>query len=114
MADCIPNYKDAVWSFYRYEPSVAGAVIFCILFGITSGLHAFQMYTTRTWYLTALVIGGLCKSRTSDIHCIRFSFRTTLMDPRAKANASDTSLVRSMQRRNPAAGVSDPTSRRTS
>ncbi|KAK7699468.1 hypothetical protein SLS64_011606 [Diaporthe eres] len=61
MADCIPNYKDAVWSFYRYEPSVAGAVIFCILLGITSGLHAFQMYTTRTWYLIALVVGGLCE-----------------------------------------------------
>ncbi|KAL2280203.1 hypothetical protein FJTKL_12670 [Diaporthe vaccinii] len=61
MADCIPHYKDAVWSFYRYEPSVAGAVIFCILFGITSGLHAFQMYKTRTWYLVALVIGGLCE-----------------------------------------------------
>lgn len=61
MERCIPNYKDAVWSYYRYEPSTGGAVIFCILFGITSGLHAFQLYATRTWYLTALVVGGLCK-----------------------------------------------------
>lgn len=63
MADCIPNYKDAAWSFYRYEPSVAGAVIFCILFGITPGQHAFQIYKTQAWYFTALVIGGLYKSR---------------------------------------------------
>lgn len=66
MADCIPDYKDAVWSFYRYEPSIAGAVIFCILLGLTSGLHAFQLYTTRTWYLSALVVGGLCEFPSSD------------------------------------------------
>lgn len=74
MAKCIPNYKDAVWSYYRYEPSLAGAIIFCLLFGFASGIHAFQMYTTRTWYLTALVIGGLCKLRIRDIQSIIFFF----------------------------------------
>jgi hypothetical protein len=73
MADCIPNYKDAVWSYYRYEPSAVWAVIFCVLFAITSGLHAFQLYTTRTWYLTALVVGGLCKSQTGRCHPFSFS-----------------------------------------
>lgn len=79
MADCIPNYKDAVWSYYRYEPSIAGAVIFCILFGITSGLHAFQLYTTRTWYLSALVVGGLCEFPSSDERSVHPVSRVSLI-----------------------------------
>lgn len=93
MADCIPNYKDAAWSYYRYEPSVAGAVIFCLLFGFTTGIHAFQMYTTRTWYLTVLVIGGLCKFRSIDVQSVHLSLRVALTDRVGQANSSDISLV---------------------
>jgi hypothetical protein len=60
---CIDNYEDAQWSFYRFEPSLAGNVIFVALFGLSSLLHVLQMYKTRTWYLTALIIGALGELR---------------------------------------------------
>jgi hypothetical protein len=59
---CIDNYEDAQWSFYRFEPSLAGNVIFVALFGLSSLLHVLQMYKTRTWYLTALIIGALAET----------------------------------------------------
>lgn len=52
---------DAVYAFYRYDPSTQAAVIFVVLFAITSLLHAFQILRTRTWYLTALLGGGICE-----------------------------------------------------
>lgn len=58
---CNPNYKDAYWSEFRYEPSTEAAAIFVALFGITTFLHIFQMFKTKTWYLVALVLGGLCE-----------------------------------------------------
>ncbi|KOS43940.1 hypothetical protein ACN38_g5113 [Penicillium nordicum] len=58
---CVPDYVDASWSFYRYEPSMAATVIFIILFIATTALHAFQMIKVKTWYLTAFCIGGLCQ-----------------------------------------------------
>ncbi|KAF3073949.1 hypothetical protein CI102_11976 [Trichoderma harzianum] len=56
---CNPDWLHATWSFYRYVPSVAAAVIFCILFLVATGLHLFQMFKTKTWFLTALVFGCL-------------------------------------------------------
>ncbi|KAF7549474.1 hypothetical protein G7Z17_g6359 [Cylindrodendrum hubeiense] len=56
---CISDYKHADWSYYRYKPSVQVNVVFIILFGITTLLHGFQIWKTRTWYLSALVIGGV-------------------------------------------------------
>lgn len=61
--DCNPNYKDADWAFYRFVPSVPAPIIFAVLFGITTLLHAFQMIKTRTWYLGALLTGGICKKQ---------------------------------------------------
>lgn len=58
---CTPDYKNAEWSFYRYEPSVAAPIVFAALYGISTLLHAFQMIRTRTWYLGALLAGGICK-----------------------------------------------------
>lgn len=60
---CNPNYKDAVWAYYRYEPSVEAAAAFAALFGITTIIHSLQMWRSRTWYLTALVCGGISKFR---------------------------------------------------
>ncbi|KAM5343770.1 hypothetical protein ACJ41O_012307 [Fusarium nematophilum] len=59
--DCDPNYKDAVWAYYRFEPSVAVNTIFMILFILTTGLHLIQLWRTRTWYLSALATGGCCE-----------------------------------------------------
>ncbi|KAL0935466.1 RTA1 domain protein [Colletotrichum truncatum] len=59
--ECNPDYVNAQWSFYRFEPSMAAAVFFCIVFILTTALHLFQMIRTKTWYLTAFVIGGFCE-----------------------------------------------------
>ncbi|KAI1807410.1 RTA1-domain-containing protein [Daldinia bambusicola] len=61
MATCDPNWQDALWSLYRYEPSTTAAAIFAVLFGITFVIHTVQMSITRTWYLLALVIGCACE-----------------------------------------------------
>ncbi|ETS78055.1 hypothetical protein PFICI_10117 [Pestalotiopsis fici W106-1] len=54
---CNPDWRNATYSFYRYEPSVAAAVIFCLLFLASSLLHFWQMYRTKSWFLGALVGG---------------------------------------------------------
>ncbi|KAF4466729.1 RTM1 [Fusarium albosuccineum] len=59
--DCNANYKDADFAYYRFEPSVAMNTLFMILFILTTILHAVQIWRTRTWYLSALVIGGCCE-----------------------------------------------------
>ncbi|RMJ16297.1 hypothetical protein CDV36_004058 [Fusarium kuroshium] len=58
MDRCNPNYKDAVWAFYRFEPSVEANIVFVVLFSVSTILHILQIFRTRTWYLTALVSGG--------------------------------------------------------
>ncbi|KAF4421765.1 RTM1 [Fusarium acutatum] len=58
-AKCDPNYQHADWSFYRYEPSTAAAVIFIILFSITTIIHVYQTIKTRTWYMLAFCLGGV-------------------------------------------------------
>ncbi|KAI5459414.1 RTA1 like protein-domain-containing protein [Mariannaea sp. PMI_226] len=61
MDGCDPNYKDAIWAFYRYKPSIEANVIFIVLFGISTLLHGFQLWKTKTWYLSALFVGGLAE-----------------------------------------------------
>ncbi|PVH97369.1 RTA1-domain-containing protein [Periconia macrospinosa] len=45
--------------FYRYEPSIAAAVIFIVLFAITTLLHIYQIIRRRTWYFIPLAVGGI-------------------------------------------------------
>lgn len=45
--------------FYYYEPSMPAAIIFIVLFGISTALHLTQMFTTKTWFLIPFVIGGI-------------------------------------------------------
>lgn len=49
------------FTFFHYVPSIAGAVLFIILFLGTSALHGYQMFTTRTWFLVPFFLGGVCK-----------------------------------------------------
>lgn len=67
-AGCDPNYKHADWSFYRFEPSTAAAVIFIVLFTVVTVVHIFQMARTKTWYMIAFCLGGVCMS-TMDCCC---------------------------------------------
>lgn len=51
--------------YYNYQPSMAAAVIFTILFGSSTLFHSFQMLKGRTWFMIPFLIGGICKSTTS-------------------------------------------------
>jgi hypothetical protein len=51
----------ANFQYYYYEPSMAAAIIFVILFSVTTALHMVQMSTTKTWFMIPFVIGGFCK-----------------------------------------------------
>ena len=47
---------------YHYDPSFVAAVIFIVLFLITTFLHTFQLAWKRTWYFIPFLIGGFCKT----------------------------------------------------
>ncbi|BCR85873.1 RTA1 domain-containing protein [Aspergillus chevalieri] len=51
--------SDAVFAFYRYDPSMGGAVLFILLFMGTTGYHIFQLFKTRMWFFIPFVIGGI-------------------------------------------------------
>ena len=69
-----PDYKNAAFALYRYAPSLAGAIVFCIVFFITTSLHTLQMARTKTWYMLPFVIGGFCTLSLPGIH--RFTSNT--------------------------------------
>ncbi|KAH8668995.1 RTA1 like protein-domain-containing protein [Xylariales sp. PMI_506] len=45
--------------FYRYQPSMAAAIIFIIIFSVTSITHIVIIGARKTWYMTPFVIGCL-------------------------------------------------------
>ncbi|KAF3066399.1 Protein RTA1 [Daldinia childiae] len=45
--------------FYRYQPSMAAAVIFIIIFAISSILHVKVLFQKRIWYFIPFVVGCL-------------------------------------------------------
>ncbi|KAG4420412.1 hypothetical protein IFR04_006428 [Cadophora malorum] len=49
---------DDGFSFYQYDPSVAAAAIFAVLFLVTTAYHCWQAWTKRTLYFIPLLIGG--------------------------------------------------------
>ena len=46
---------------FEYDPSVAAALIFAVLFGIATFIHVYQLIRTRTWFMLAFLIGGICQ-----------------------------------------------------
>jgi hypothetical protein len=51
---------EVIFAFYRYYPSMGGAVLFTLLFIGTTFYHMFQLFRTRAWYFVPFVIGGTC------------------------------------------------------
>ncbi|KAI1070654.1 hypothetical protein LB507_006655 [Fusarium sp. FIESC RH6] len=49
----------AGFTFYNYEPSLAAAAAFVIIFTITTLVHLWQMFRHRTWYFIPFLIGCL-------------------------------------------------------
>jgi len=52
----------SAFKYYYYEPSMPAAIIFIVLFGLTTILHIAQMAATRTWFMIPFVIGGIRES----------------------------------------------------
>jgi hypothetical protein len=50
------------FEFYRYTPSVPAAVLFIVLFALTTALHTYQIRRARTWIMISFVLGGYCES----------------------------------------------------
>jgi hypothetical protein len=50
---------------WNYLPSMAAAVIFILLFMVTTGLIWWRMFRTKTWFCTPFVVGGFRKLRPS-------------------------------------------------
>ncbi|MCJ1247301.1 hypothetical protein MMC30_004515 [Trapelia coarctata] len=48
----------AKYIFYHYDPSLAAAVIFVILFFVTTLAHVHKLVMRRTWFFIPFVIGG--------------------------------------------------------
>ncbi|KAK9851440.1 hypothetical protein MYU51_009747 [Penicillium brevicompactum] len=47
------------FQLYRYTPSLPAAVIFIVLFVLTTACHVYQIIKCRAWYFTAFVLGGV-------------------------------------------------------
>ncbi|KAH7090302.1 RTA1 like protein-domain-containing protein [Paraphoma chrysanthemicola] len=56
MAD---DGENVDFKLFRYDPSMAAAVIFILLFLFISVLHLYQMVRTRTWIFIPFVLGGI-------------------------------------------------------
>jgi hypothetical protein len=50
------------YPLYKYVPSLAAAVLFCVLFGITTLFHIWQIARKRVYFMIPFAIGGVCKS----------------------------------------------------
>lgn len=48
--------------FYHYTPTIAGAIIFTILFFAVTVQHVFQLVRYRAWFMLPVVVGGICKA----------------------------------------------------
>ena len=57
MAGDTDNYW---FKYYRYDPSMAAAIIFIVLFFATTVLHFYQLVRTKTWIVIPLLVGGIC------------------------------------------------------
>ncbi|KAI5816859.1 RTA1 like protein-domain-containing protein [Pyronema omphalodes] len=48
--------------YYRYTPTLIGAVIFSACFFIVSFIHAWKIIRTKTWYFIPMLIGSLMEA----------------------------------------------------
>lgn len=57
------NYNMAAsgFTFYNYDPSIAAACIFALIFGVSALLHTWQCWRARAWYCIPFIVGALCK-----------------------------------------------------
>lgn len=62
--------EQSVWEdfkLYRYDPSLAGNIIFVVLFSAVTVWHIVILARTRTWYFIPFVVGCACALKPSGI-----------------------------------------------
>ncbi|KAM0554893.1 hypothetical protein ACHAPJ_006628 [Fusarium lateritium] len=47
------------FKLYRYNPSLAAAIVSVIVFAVLTALHTWRLFRARAYYFTAFVVGGL-------------------------------------------------------
>ncbi|PYI23467.1 RTA1 like protein [Aspergillus violaceofuscus CBS 115571] len=50
---------DGSYELYNYNPSVAAAAIFVLLFIAVTACHVYQLARAHAWYFTCFILGGL-------------------------------------------------------
>ncbi|KAF7557171.1 hypothetical protein G7Z17_g954 [Cylindrodendrum hubeiense] len=50
-------YKHGYY-LWKYIPSIEVAGIFCVLFSVATGFHAYRIFKTRQWFCIPFAIGG--------------------------------------------------------
>lgn len=53
--------NESTYTLYNYNPSGVAAIIFVVLFGLTTLVHIFQMIRSRSWFFIPFIIGGICQ-----------------------------------------------------
>ena len=56
------------FKFYHYDPTMAEAVVFIVLFFTTTSLHFYQLLRTKAWFMIPMIIGGFCTLSCSFLH----------------------------------------------
>lgn len=54
-SDSKPYYK-----YYHFEPSLAAACVFAVVFGLSAVWHGVLIAKHKTWYFVPLLVGGVC------------------------------------------------------
>ncbi|KAL2812695.1 RTA1 like protein-domain-containing protein [Aspergillus granulosus] len=47
------------WSFYHYDPTLAGAIVALIFYGASAGFHVFQLWKFKCYFFTTFIIGAI-------------------------------------------------------
>ncbi|RKK65010.1 hypothetical protein BFJ69_g16508 [Fusarium oxysporum] len=59
LAMAANSEAEPVFRLYHYDPTIAGAIIFVLLFVGSTGAHFYQLWRARTWFMIPLAIGGI-------------------------------------------------------
>ncbi|KAK0197509.1 RTA1 like protein-domain-containing protein [Armillaria mellea] len=52
-------YTMGDYELYRYTPSIVAATIFAVIFFLSTFFQGWRTFKTRSWYFSAMIIGGL-------------------------------------------------------
>ncbi|KAF7197301.1 Protein RTM1 [Pseudocercospora fuligena] len=55
------NSTNSDFNPYTYQPSSPAAILFTILFVLTTLTHLIQTCWRRTWFMTPFILGGICE-----------------------------------------------------